>query len=565
MCCVYDLSLMRPMALITTIEDVLRRLIVETSVTVLAFVATVALLNLADVAAPPSDLLFTTILSWCAIGVIRLVWRAAYRARAERQMARRLESTTLLQAAHDAVVEERVRLAADIEALVRASVTEMGASAAQAEQTWNSDPNAHLLAVQDAGARATSELRRMLGLLRDAETLEVTGMNGNSTPFRQPQHLPRIALLVCIASVALTVVEGWPKSPDVPAAFYTPGALILTAVAAGTVILCQRAPALGAAGCAAIFALGAIVGAPVSPGLWIFLTPAVLAWTAVATGTRAGFLAVGALMAGMALDIGIYMPINLPMCEAIVGVAALGGMAVGWSNRRKGAAHQRVLQRSGELSIAVGEAVHAERLVVARDLHDVVSHCIAVMVMQAGAAAALRRTEPDRARTALTVVQRTAVETLGELERLVHAIAAGALGMPATAPGSVERDVEDLEALVNRMEGAGLRINLHIAGLLMGNTGTAVYRITQEALTNAARHAPGSYVTVSIKTGPDHVTIDVLDDGPGTTRNTGRGYGLVGIAERVARLGGQFTTGPGVNQSGFHVSAQLPAARAVPP
>ena len=404
----------------------------------------------------------------------------------------------------------------------------------------------------------------MLGLLRDAEPLEVGGLRTDRSPTGQAQLFPWWLVLLCVASVALTIVEPWPRTPDTPADFYSAGSLILTPIAAATVLLCRRAPALGAAGCAAVFILGAIVGAPLAPGSWIILTPAVLAGTAAATGTRTGFMAVAVLMAGIALDLGMYWPINLPMSESIIGVAAIGGAAVGWSNRRKASAHQRVVQRSAQLRTAADAAVRAERLGFARDLHDVVSHGVAVIVMQAGAAAALRRTDPDRAKTALTIVQRTAAETLGELERLVDTIAAGALGIPATAPGSVDRDAEDLQALIDRMEGAGLQISLQVDGSLTGNTGTAVYRIVQEALTNAARHAPGSTVTVGINSGNDRVTIDVVDDGPGTTRTTGRGYGLVGIAERVARLGGQLTTGPGVNQSGFHVSAQLPAMDAVP-
>ena len=120
-----------------------------------------------------------------------------------------------------------------------------------------------------------------------------------------------------------------------------------------------------------MFLVGVAVGAPVGPGSWIFLTPAVLAWTAAATGTVAGFAAVAALLAGIAVDLGIYMPINLAMCEVIVGVAAVGGAVVGWSNRRNAAAHQRVVQRAAELDTAAVVAVHAERLAVARDLHDV--------------------------------------------------------------------------------------------------------------------------------------------------------------------------------------------------
>ena len=149
------------------------------------------------------------------------------------------------------------------------------------------------------------------------------------------------------------------------------------------------------------------------PGSWIFLTPAVLAWAAAATGTWSGILAVIALMAGITLDLGWYLPVNLPICLVIIGISALGGAAVGRSNRRKASAHERVVRRSSELTTATGAAVSAERLAVARDLHDVVSHAIAVMVMQAGAANALRGADPDRARAALAVVRRTASETLG--------------------------------------------------------------------------------------------------------------------------------------------------------
>jgi signal transduction histidine kinase len=543
---------------------VLRRVIVETGVLALVLGTTAALFVLLDIALHIGDLIFATILLWCAVGLLRLVWHTAYRASMERRTARGLESTTLQQAAQDAVVEERVRLAADIQALVRASVTKMAANASRAERWWESDPDADLLVIQDEGARATTELRRMLGLLRDAEPLEIGGSRTSSSPTGQPQQFPWWVVLLCVASVAVALVEPWPRTPVVPAVFYSPGSLLLTPIAAATVILCQRAPALGAAACAAVFTLSATLGAPVAPGSWMLLTAAVLAWTAAATGTWTGFMAVAALMAGIAVDLGLYWPINLPMSEIVVGVAALGGAAVGWSNRRNASAHERVVQRSAELTTAAGTAIRAERLVVARDLHDVVSHGVAVMVMQAGAAAALRRTDTERARTALSVVQRTAVETLAELRRLVDAIAAGALGMPSTAPGSVERDADDLQALMSRMRGAGLRISLQINGPVAGSTGTVVYRITQEALTNAARHAPGSQVTVRIDTSRDQVIIDVLDDGPGTTRETGRGYGLVGIAERVARLGGQLTTGPGLNQSGFRVSAQLPAVGTTP-
>ena len=142
----------------------LSRVIVEIGVLALVLASTVALFSLFGVPPDTSDLIFATIMLWCAVGVLRLVGHAGYRARAERRTAQRLEATTLGQAARDAVVEERVRIAADVEAVVRASVTRMGRSADEADRVWEVDPAGPLLAVQDEGARAGSELRRMLGL-----------------------------------------------------------------------------------------------------------------------------------------------------------------------------------------------------------------------------------------------------------------------------------------------------------------------------------------------------------------------------------------------------------------
>jgi signal transduction histidine kinase len=252
------------------------------------------------------------------------------------------------------------------------------------------------------------------------------------------------------------------------------------------------------------------------------------------------------------------------MVMLILGGAALGGALVGWGNRRRASAHQQVLRRSAELDSAASSAVQGERVMVARDLHDVVSHAVAVMVMQAGAAETLLPGDPERARAALAVVRQTAAETLGELNRLVAAIGAGDMGAALPAAGAVEHDADDLAALVHRMSGAGLRISLVLDGRPSGTCGAVVYRIVQEALTNAVRHAPGARVTVTVRVRDDETTVEVVDDGPGSAAGSRRGYGLVGIAERVERAGGHLITGPVSPGTGFRVSARLPAAGPVP-
>jgi signal transduction histidine kinase len=266
---------------------------------------------------------------------------------------------------------------------------------------------------------------------------------------------------------------------------------------------------------------------------------------------------------GITVNLAWYDAINLPLSLVIIGLAAIGGTLVGWSNTRRVTAHEQVIRRTADLDAAAGDAVRGERVAVARDLHDVVSHAIAVMVMQAGAAQALYGHDRHRARAALVAVQQTARETLQELDRLVAAIGAGTMGAALVATGAVEHDSNDLNALVERMRGAGLRINLDLNCPLSGSVGAVVYRIVQESLTNAARHAPGAKVIVTVRTEGDEITVDVVDDGPGAASSSRRGYGLVGIAERVERLGGQLTTGPASRDTGFRVCARLPAVGAV--
>jgi signal transduction histidine kinase len=498
------------------------------------------------------DFLFLTVIFWCALTVLRMARDAARRARTERRRAHRLATTPVDDVARRAVAEERVRLAADIEAVIRASVTTMGEYARSARRRWDTDPEPSLVGIQDEGRRAATELRRLLGLLREAEA-------GTDQPAPAAERHPaRLDILLGLAAAALSVAERYPVAPDVPAAMHTTTSLVLTALAAATIALRRSAPAVGATICGALFATSAISGDPVSPGFWILLTPATLAWSAMAARTWYGAGGMAALIAGIVADLGRYNAVNLPISVAIIGVAGAGGAFVGWSNQRRAAAYEQVVRRSAELDAAAEHAVRGERLAVARDLHDVVSHAVAVMVMQAGAAEALRVSDPPGARTALALVDRTAADTLGELDRLVAAIAAGTMGVAMPAAGAVDRDTDDLRALLHRMRAAGLRISADLRGGVSGPTGAVVYRIVQEALTNAVRHAPGAQVTVLVDPSARDVTIEVTDDGPGPGGGSRRGYGLVGIAERVERIGGQLHTGPAAHRTGFRVSARLP-------
>ena len=135
----------------------------------------------------------------------------------------------------------------------------------------------------------------------------------------------------------------------------------------------------------------------------------------------------------------------------------------------------------------------------------------------------------------------------------------GVLGPEVVVP-----DGHDLAALVERLRGAGLVVRADVEGDLSGEVGAVVYRVVQESLTNVIRHAPGAGAVVRVRARPTGVEVEVVDDGPGPATTPRQGYGLVGIDERVRRLGGEFTAGAGPGGRGFRVHARVPALASRP-
>jgi signal transduction histidine kinase len=209
--------------------------------------------------------------------------------------------------------------------------------------------------------------------------------------------------------------------------------------------------------------------------------------------------------------------------------------------------------------------VREERLRLARELHDVASHAVGAMVLQAGAALALRERDPGGARAAVRTVQAAGSEAMAELTTLFGLLDAGAVGPAGHAappPG------HDLGALAARMRAGGLAVELTGETRLPADPVLAAtaYRVVQEALTNAARYAPGSRVAIAVSDDAGGVVVTVADDGPGggspsraAAPQAGGGFGLVGLAERVRALGGELSAGPRPG-GGFAVEARLPVA-----
>ncbi len=185
-----------------------------------------------------------------------------------------------------------------------------------------------------------------------------------------------------------------------------------------------------------------------------------------------------------------------------------------------------------------------------------VAHSVSVMVVQAGAAEAVLRGDPGRALEPLRAVQETGRQALVELSRLVGLLRQDGheLGL-APQPG-----LDALDGLLAQVRESGLPVELAVEGgrrpLPLG-VDLSAYRIVQEALTNALKHAGRASVEVCIRYGPGELEIEVLDDGGGTGNGHVGGHGLAGMRERVAVFGGDFLAGPR-EEGGWSVRASLP-------
>jgi signal transduction histidine kinase len=198
-----------------------------------------------------------------------------------------------------------------------------------------------------------------------------------------------------------------------------------------------------------------------------------------------------------------------------------------------------------------------ERLRIARELHDVLAHNVALINVQAGVALHLLDEQPERARPALEAIKEASSETLNEMRSVLSI-----LRRPdETPPRSPAAGIDGLAELVSRTTAAGIPVETKVAGeprAVPASVDLAVYRIVQEALTNVARHARPASAVVRLSYGDDDVTVEVDDAGIQHSDGNGAGgNGIAGMRERVAALGGEFSAGPR-QDAGFRVRARLP-------
>jgi signal transduction histidine kinase len=255
----------------------------------------------------------------------------------------------------------------------------------------------------------------------------------------------------------------------------------------------------------------------------------------------------------------------------LIAIMLVGNAARVWK-QRAGASQARIGRLQAEHQEQTQRAVELERARIASELHDVVTHNVSVMVVQAGAARQVLARSPGEARGALLAVEAGGRAALTELRHLLGLLA------PAGGPGAVtaagESDAASLEPqpgldrlrpLIDRVAAAGLPVELRISGsprVLPPGLDLAAYRVVQEALTNVMKHTRQAKTVVRLDYSPEELVIEVADDGPpaATAANAsagpGAGRGLLGLRERVALYGGEFDAGqrPG---GGWRVRARL--------
>ncbi len=377
-------------------------------------------------------------------------------------------------------------------------------------------------------------------------------------PHHPPEHRLLLYLLAPAASLPLAVRRRWPR---------TVFAVVLVA-----------SVAFGIVGSATTTVSGA------SYALYTVAVQADRSWS---------WLALVAAEGGVAMSFALTTrSTSNPVNGAFTALVQLTIWIVGDSVRR----HRRYTARLREQSVR--QALTDQRLQIARELHDVIAHALSVIAVQAGVGGHLIETRPEQAARSLNAIQATARDALSETRYLLGALRDAAPGedgrgedgggeddheLGRLVPGSrgpghlapVPR-LDRIGALIDQLTGAGLPVTLRVEGqprTLPASVELSAYRVVQEALTNVIKHArQPATATVVIRYRDDgDVLVEVTDDGRGPgdghrtqldQPQTGPGYGLAGMRERISLLGGELHAGPHAD-GGYLVTARLPA-QAVP-
>lgn len=335
----------------------------------------------------------------------------------------------------------------------------------------------------------------------------------------------------------------------------------LAGVAICASILLRRIHPQLAAGVGGVFlaltALGSLASIP-DPAITLILVPVFL--LAYSLGAAAADLKLSALTL-VFLTGGLQLAAGPTVFNPFVIVSTVGPWAIGLVVRSRSSLTHQLAARGRELEaereLFAAEAVRYERARIARELHDIVAHCVSVMVIQASAGQRLAATQPSLAAEAFDYIGEAARQAEAEIARLVEL-----LGLDAQ-PGSGD-GIRLIGELVTRAGAAGLAVTCRLSGStgsMPAQAADAAYRIVQESLTNAFKHAPGAPVEIVVASSAGHLELSVVNGRVGSKssglEHTGAGRGIAGMRERVAACHGELTAGP-TGDGGWRVLARLP-------
>jgi signal transduction histidine kinase len=271
-------------------------------------------------------------------------------------------------------------------------------------------------------------------------------------------------------------------------------------------------------------------------------------------------LGIAAILVGVNLSDGQWNPV--PEMVALGPYA--GGLAVASRRRASAELELRASELEEEREIFATQSVRYERARIARELHDIVAHSVSLMVVQANAGERLATLNPEHAAEAFSSISEAAEEAEAEIDRLVELLTDSSPRPPTTG-------LRIVEELVARAEASGVLISCQLSGDiddLTGGGADAAYRIVQEGITNAMKHAPGASIEVAVRGSEDGVAVEVVNgparSGSSGLEGAGGSHGLAGMRERVTQCDGTFSAGP-TPAGGWQLAACLPHRTAAIP
>lgn len=354
---------------------------------------------------------------------------------------------------------------------------------------------------------------------------------------------PYLALVVAVAQVVIGQGAAWgQRLTRAPLDPYSYALLLIGPLA---ILVRRRFPIASTVVTLVVTAMYLIGGYPYGPP---FISPAImLFWLILEGRRRAAWLMAAAMLAffeSYAWMIGVQSWFHVVSISTFMALLMVVAELVRILRERRA---ERVRAEEEEARRQASE----ERLSMAQELHDVLAHNISLIHVQASTALHLIDEHPEQARSALATIKSASKEVLGEMRSVLNVLREG-------APRSPTSGLDHLDSLIER---SGLDVTLKRVGSrpLPAQVERAAYRIVQESLTNATRHAPGAQVTVRLEYGAAELTVVVTDTGataPGALSEAGSGNGIPGMRERATALGGTLVAGP--TGTGFQVEARLP-------